>query len=111
MLHGISIQRVIQTLEILLGHNTAGLFHLPNEKEAVRFVVQLPRAERARAASLNTLTIASPSGRLVPLSELVEVETTSQAGFRYRKNLKILAMPLWAAMPTWRCWRSGENLT
>lgn len=87
-LHGISTAQVVQTFRVALGGVVAGLLHLPREKEDVTLLVRLSRAERSRLAGLQVLQIASAQGTMVPLSELVQVQETTEAPFIYRKNLK-----------------------
>ncbi|MFQ5846982.1 MAG: efflux RND transporter permease subunit [Candidatus Methylomirabilales bacterium] len=87
-LNGIPTERIAQTVKIALGGTAAGLLHLPREKEDVPLFVQLPRAKRSSVEDLKTLKVVSPRGDLVPLSELVQVQATSESPFIYRKNLK-----------------------
>jgi len=87
-LHGIDAETVTRTLRIALGNESAGQLHLPNEREAVEVVLDVPRAQRSRLPDL--LSIRIPSGdaqALVPLSELVKVESTLEDTSIYHKNL------------------------
>ena len=51
-------------------------------------VLELPDSTRSDPAALLALQVQSSSGRLVPLSELVDVEHTTGPRTLYRKNLK-----------------------
>jgi multidrug efflux pump subunit AcrB len=87
-LHGITTEQVVQTFKIALDGMVTGLLHLPREKEEVPLFVQLPRPARARVADLQAIKVLSSQGTMVPLSELVQVQTTAELPFIYRKNLK-----------------------
>ncbi len=87
-LHGVSVQDLVETLEIGVGGKAAGLVHLPHEKEDVALWVQLPRERRSGVRRLQELSVAAADGRQVPLSELAEVEETTEFPYIYRKNLK-----------------------
>lgn len=87
-LHGITAAHVVSPITTALDGTHVGLLHLPHEKEDVRVVVQLPRAERAQISALLALHVRTPQGILVPLAELVQVSDTSEPPFIYRKNLK-----------------------
>jgi multidrug efflux pump subunit AcrB len=87
-LHGIDAEAVTRTLRIALGNESAGQLHLPREQEPVEVVLEVPRAQRSRLSDL--LSIRLPSGdaqALVPLSELVKVESTIEDTSIYHKNL------------------------
>jgi multidrug efflux pump subunit AcrB len=87
-LHGIATEQVVQTFKVALDGMVVGLLHLPKEKEEVPLFVQLPRQARARVADLQALQVLSSQGTMVPLSELVQVQTAAESPFIYRKNLK-----------------------
>jgi multidrug efflux pump subunit AcrB len=87
-LHGITADRVVQTLEIAVGGRTVGLGHLAREKEDVPVVLQVPRALRSSVEDLRAIRVAAPDGRLVPLGELAAVAEDRQEPAIYRKNLK-----------------------
>ncbi len=87
-LHGITTDRVVQTIEIAVGGRALGLGHLAHEKEDVPVVLHLPRALRSSVESLGAIRVAGADGRLVPLGELVTVTEERQEPAIYRKNLK-----------------------
>ena len=99
-LHGISPETVARTLRIAVGGESVDLLHLPGEKEDVNLVLQLPRSARTRPESLLSLRVRSGDANalpepqahdgasgLVPLRELVRLETTRVDKSRHRKNL------------------------
>jgi len=87
-LHGIDAETVTRTLRVALGNESAGQLHLPYEREAVEVVLDVPRAQRSRLADLLSIRLPSSDAQaLVPLSELVRVESTSEDTSIYHKNL------------------------
>ena len=99
-LAGISAETLSQTLRIAVGGESVDLLHVPREKEDVNLVLQLPRSARVRPEALLALRVRSgdanalpePGGSqagppLVPLRELVRIETGVVDKSRHRKNL------------------------
>jgi multidrug efflux pump subunit AcrB len=99
-LHGISAQTLAQTLRIAVAGLSVDLIHLPQEKEDVDLVLELPRhtrttpeellALRVRAGDANALPEPGLAGGvppLVPLRELVTLEKTVTDKSIYHKNL------------------------
>ncbi len=84
---GISAQQISSTLQIGLGGMPVGLLHQSREKEDVPILLRLPRASRSGAENLLRLHLQSPSGAMVPLSELVTVERRIADKSIYHKNL------------------------
>lgn len=87
-LNGIPAEQIVRTLNVALGGMGVGLLHLPKEKEDVPLMLRLSREKRSSVDDLKALKIASPGGTMVPLSELIRVEETTEPPFIYRKNLK-----------------------
>ena len=89
-LHGISAEAIADTLRLAVAGESAGLLHVPREKEDVEIVLQLPQASRANADELLALRVRSGgnlAAPLVPLRELVRVEQTTVDKSIYHKNL------------------------
>jgi len=99
-LHGISAETISQTLRIAVGGQSVDLLHVPEEREDVNIVLQLPRslrttpeellALRVRSGDANALpepNLASGAPPLVPLRELVRIENTIADKSIYHKNL------------------------
>ncbi|HEY3500995.1 MAG TPA: efflux RND transporter permease subunit [Polyangiaceae bacterium] len=87
-LHGISADTIASTLGAAVSGASVGRLHAPNEQEDVEIVAGLPRWQRSRMADLLSLRI--PDGRkqaMVPLGELVRVESTLEDQSIYHKNL------------------------
>ncbi|MBL9206028.1 MAG: efflux RND transporter permease subunit, partial [Opitutaceae bacterium] len=90
-LHGIPEDAIARTLALAAQGQVVGLLHRPAEREDVPIVFELPAAKRSQAESLLALRVRTdgdPTAPLVPLSELVRIETTVGERSLYRKNLK-----------------------
>ncbi len=98
-LHGISAATLSQTLRLAVAGESIDLLHAPAEKEDVNLLLELPRSTRARPEELLSLRVRAGDGNglpepgatgnapLVPLRELVRLETATVDGSRHRKNL------------------------
>jgi multidrug efflux pump subunit AcrB len=87
-LHGVPAASVVRALRLALSGEDTGSLHVEDEVELVAIRLVLPRAERSSAAELGDLRLASMTGAMVPLSELVTVEETVLETTRYRKNMQ-----------------------
>jgi multidrug efflux pump subunit AcrB len=87
-LHGVPAAQVARTLRLALSGEQAGLLHDASEAEPVGIELRLPRAGRSSLAGLSRIRLASMSGGLVPVSELVMAEEETVPVSRHRKNLK-----------------------
>jgi multidrug efflux pump subunit AcrB len=86
--HRISTEAVSQALRIGLSGIGAGLVHFSKEKEPVELFLRMPLDERSDISALKEITIPSPGGNMVPLSELVHVKEGVEGKTIYHKNLK-----------------------
>jgi multidrug efflux pump subunit AcrB len=90
-LHGLSESEISQALALAARGVPADLLHLPKEREDVMIQFELPDPARSKPADLLALQIRSPrrpDAPLVPLSELVRIESMASQQPLYRKNLK-----------------------
>jgi multidrug efflux pump subunit AcrB len=98
--HGISAETISQTLAIAVRGHSVDLVHLPREKEDVELRLELPRSARSSPSELLALRVRSGDGNalpepgalsgappLVPLRELVRIETNTVDRSLHRKNL------------------------
>ncbi len=67
---------------------TAGLAHMAREKEPVELFLRMPLAERSSVSALHEVSVASSTGRLVPLSDIVRTKEGTEEKTIYHKNLK-----------------------
>jgi multidrug efflux pump subunit AcrB len=98
-LHGISAGAIAETLKLAVDGAAVDLLHVPESREDVGIVVQLPRASRTTPADLLVLGVRAAggarsrdardgtAGTLVPLRELVRLETDILDKSIYHKNL------------------------
>lgn len=98
--HGISAETISQTLAIAVRGHSVDLVHFPREKEDVDLHLELPRSARGSPSELLALRVRSGDGNalpepgiasggppLVPLRELVRLETNTVDRSLHRKNL------------------------
>ena len=89
-LSGITADQISQTLRTAVSGAPVDLLHTAREKEDVNLFLQLPRGYRTTTDDLLALRIRStmtPDQPLIPLRELVKIETTSIDKSIYHKNL------------------------
>ena len=90
-LQGISEAAIARTVQLAVQGYPVTLLHASAEREDVNLVLELPRALRARPEDLLALPVRSemnPAAPLVPLRELVSIETTLGERNIYHKNLQ-----------------------
>jgi multidrug efflux pump subunit AcrB len=90
-LHGLSETEIGPVLAMAAQGMTAGLLHLPDEREDVLIQLELQDKDKAYPEDLLALRVRSarqPDAPLVPLSELVTLEEIPYQQPLYRKNLK-----------------------
>jgi multidrug efflux pump subunit AcrB len=90
-LHGITEAGITRTVQMAVQGYPVTLLHSTNEREPVNVVLELPRALRARPEDLLAVPVRSemnPQAPLVPLRELVTLETTRGERNIYHKNLQ-----------------------
>ena len=90
-LDGITEAAVARTVQLAVQGYPVTLLHAPREREDVDVVLEVPRALRAHPDDLLALPVRSemnPAAPLVPLRELVTVESTHGERNIYHKNLQ-----------------------
>ena len=90
-LHGLNEMEIGQVLTLASQGMAGDLLHLADEREDVMIHFELPDPEKTKPEDLLALRIRSakqPDSPLVPLSELVSIETAYEEQSLYRKNLK-----------------------
>lgn len=90
-LNGITEGQISRAIQTAVDGSSIDLFHLPDEKDEVNIVLELPIAYRARLDTLLNISLRSekfPNATLVPLRELVHVSERLVHQPLYRKNLK-----------------------
>jgi multidrug efflux pump subunit AcrB len=85
---GVSGEQIARTLAVALSGQEVGLLHVQDTAEPVPLVVRLPLADRSDLGSLQNLSVGSQFGGVVPLADLVRIETTELPKSLHRRNLK-----------------------
>ena len=86
-LNGVSAADVTRTLEIGLNGASAGLLHDATSREDIPIEVRLSRSDRSGIEALQSLKLPGPTGRLVSLREVTDVQKATIDQSVYRKNL------------------------
>ncbi len=87
-LHGVSARAILDTLRIALSGTTPATVHVPDERQPLHVRIILPRSRRSSVPDLIQVPVASASGTMVPLAELVEPVTRERAQPIFHKNLE-----------------------
>jgi multidrug efflux pump subunit AcrB len=85
--HGVSVNQINRTLELVLSGQQVGLLHQPTEKEDIPIMLRLPLWARTGIDRLAAVKVKSASGELVPLSAMVSAHKTEVDQSIYHKNL------------------------
>jgi multidrug efflux pump subunit AcrB len=87
-LHGISADTISHTLRVALSGEAVGLLHVPHDQENVDIILDVPRSQRSALEDLLALQLPTPQGQaMVPLGELVRIESALEDRSIYHKNL------------------------
>lgn len=87
-LNGISEQDVVQTLQTMLQGAQVGILHPENELEPVVIRVQPAKPDRSSIEALKSVQIPTPTGKMVPLGEIADIQQGTVEQTLYRKNLQ-----------------------
>jgi multidrug efflux pump subunit AcrB len=88
--HGVTVADVAQTLQMALQGQSAGVVHVPGERQPLEIDIRLTRSQRSSMADLETLRVRGANGRLIPLSEIGEATEELAEQTIFHKNLKRL---------------------
>jgi len=86
-LNGIPVAGIVQALSMQLSGKKIGLLHRPLEKEDLNIVLRQSVADKSDLSRLLALSLPGPDGRMVPISELVDVREVDIDRSIYHKNL------------------------
>jgi len=87
-LNGISPTQISSVLQIALSGSNVGLLHDENAREDVNINLRFAQTSRTSLDDLKSLNLKGINGNLVPLSALVNTETTIADYSIYHKNLQ-----------------------
>jgi len=86
-LNGIPAARIVDAISTRLSGKQLGLVHMDTEREDVPITIKSDLAERSGIDRLTAIRLTSPSGKQVPVSELVTVKKETIEKSIYHKNL------------------------
>ncbi|GAB6095253.1 efflux RND transporter permease subunit [Desulfatiferula olefinivorans] len=86
-LHGVRVQDIISTLRGAVGGLTPAQVHLPGERRPLNIRIILPIAQRSGLTPLSQIPVKAVDGSMVPLAELVSMDTVAAEQPIYHKNL------------------------
>ncbi len=87
-LAGIATAQIASTLRFALHGHEAGLLHDENEIEPVAIQLRLARQNRSGIERLSNISVASRTGVLIPVVDLIKTEKRIERKSIFRKNLK-----------------------
>jgi len=87
-LAGITPEMIARELRMAGAGADIGLLHSETEREPVPIVLRMDVGDRPSLASLRGVALQAPDGRMVPLSELVDITETTQDRSIYHRNLR-----------------------
>ncbi len=85
---GVPQQSIVQAVSTVLSGEDASYLHVPTAKHPVPIRLEYPIHHKAEIESVLALKLRSRDGRLIPLSELVEVRETVRENAIYHKDLQ-----------------------
>ncbi|BEQ13629.1 efflux RND transporter permease subunit [Desulfoferula mesophila] len=91
-LHGVSTERIIQTLRLALGGVQPATVHLAHERQPLPVRLILPRLARSSLEELSQLPLATAQGGSVPLGELGRFQQMDSEQPVMHKDLRPVVM-------------------
>jgi multidrug efflux pump subunit AcrB len=86
--HGLTQEMVVKTLRLAMSGMDVSYLRVEGELQPLPINMRFPVVERNSIDDLREIRLPTPSGKLVPLSELVKVESTIEDKPIYHKNLQ-----------------------
>ncbi|MGA8088857.1 MAG: efflux RND transporter permease subunit [Terracidiphilus sp.] len=86
--HGIAVADVAHALALASSGMQVGLLHDGTSRESVPTVVELARTDRSSEQALENIRLPAADGSMVPLRELVTIDTETIQHSIYHKNLR-----------------------
>ncbi|MFU8837490.1 MAG: efflux RND transporter permease subunit [Thiohalomonadaceae bacterium] len=85
---GVPQQSIVQAVSTVLSGEDASYLHIPTVKHPLPIRLEYPLQHKADIESVLALKLRSQDGRLIPLSELVEVRHSVRENAIYHKDLQ-----------------------
>ncbi len=86
-LHGVSAEAIIRSLRTALSGASPAMVHAPGERDPLLVNTMLPLKRRSGLADLSQIPMNTASGQMVPLAELVKIESVPVEQPIHHKNL------------------------
>lgn len=87
-LNGITAEQIAQTLALASKGMSAGVVHVPSERNPLLIELRLPRADRSSPDELERMAVKGDSGKLVQIAELGRFVKSNIDVSIYHKNLE-----------------------
>jgi multidrug efflux pump subunit AcrB len=88
MLNGVAPQQIVTTLTAILRELPVSSLHDPTADESIGIVLSLDDAEKSSLQDIQNVKIRSSQGIMIPVTDLVKVDTTTLQKAIYRKDQK-----------------------
>ncbi|TRX61864.1 efflux RND transporter permease subunit [Fulvivirga sp. M361] len=88
MLYGVAPQQIVHTMHMALSENAITTLYDERASHQVGLVLTLDEKERSTISDITALKVRSKIGKMVSISDLVEVQEKSRPKNIYRKNQK-----------------------
>jgi multidrug efflux pump subunit AcrB len=85
---GTTPEAVVRTTRLALSGVEAGMLRVPSAREPVPLLLRLERAQRSGVEGLLSISVHGAQGRMIPLRELVTLQSTLSERSIYHKNLQ-----------------------
>jgi multidrug efflux pump subunit AcrB len=86
--HGLTQEMVVKTLRVAMAGMDVSYLRVEGELQPLPINLRFPVVERNSIDDLRAIRLPTPSGQVVPLSELVKVESTIEDKPIFHKNLQ-----------------------
>lgn len=87
-LHGVSAEAITTTLKMAVSGATPARIHDEDDRQPLQVRMIMPRRSRSSLTELSQIPMATPSGQMVPLAELVEIQSVESQQTIFHKNLQ-----------------------
>jgi len=87
-LTGISTDMIAKTLYMAIKGMKAGILHTGNDREPVDIIVKVPQRQKSQMDILKNINLVSMAGKVVSLSELVQIKQRNKDKPIYHKDLR-----------------------
>ncbi len=87
-LHGVSTEKLLQTLQVAVGGTNPANVHLQGERTPLQIKMILPRQERSGINDISQIPVKNGQGKMIPLAELMKIQEVETEPPIFHKNLQ-----------------------